>query len=131
MRSIIANLTPASGRQDHTTSPSASWHARQSSQPRPSHPCPTFVTIAKRPFVWAGMARDQQVICLKRQWKYFCKGDWTTQISLNRKENFSPPSFRGVRSTSPESITPAGSMDSGPAPSGASRNDDDYGASPG
>jgi hypothetical protein len=23
MRSIIANLTPASGRQDHTTSPSA------------------------------------------------------------------------------------------------------------
>ena len=46
-------------------------------------PCPTFVTIAKRPFVWAGMARDQQVICLKQQWKYFCKGDWTTQISLN------------------------------------------------
>jgi len=23
--------------------------------PCPSHPCPTFVTIAKRPFVWAGM----------------------------------------------------------------------------
>jgi hypothetical protein len=30
MRSIIANLTPASGRQDHTTSPSAINHARQS-----------------------------------------------------------------------------------------------------
>jgi hypothetical protein len=27
--------------------------------------------------VWAGMARDQQVICLKRQWKYFCEGGWT------------------------------------------------------
>ena len=29
MRSIIANLTPASGRQDHTTSPSASRAVRQ------------------------------------------------------------------------------------------------------
>jgi hypothetical protein len=35
------------------------------------------VTIAKRPFVWAGMARDQQVICPKRQWKYFFEGYWT------------------------------------------------------
>src|SRR5712671_3533582 len=34
------------------------------------------------------------------------------------------PSFRGARSASPESITTTGSMDSGPAPSGASRNDD-------
>src|SRR5882724_5145898 len=32
-------------------------------------------------------------------------------------------SFRGARSASPESITTTGSMDSGPAPSGASRND--------
>jgi hypothetical protein len=29
MRSIIANLTPAPGRQDHTTSPSASPAVRQ------------------------------------------------------------------------------------------------------
>jgi error-prone DNA polymerase len=33
-------------------------------------------------------------------------------------------SFRGARSASPESITTIVSMDSGPAPSGASRNDD-------
>jgi predicted MFS family arabinose efflux permease len=33
------------------------------------------------------------------------------------------PSFRGARSASPESITTTGSMDSGPAPRGASRND--------
>ena len=33
-------------------------------------------------------------------------------------------SFRGARSASPESITTIGSMDSGPAPCGASRNDD-------
>jgi hypothetical protein len=35
-----ANLTPASGRQDHTTSPSARLRARQSRTSRPSHPQP-------------------------------------------------------------------------------------------
>src|SRR5437899_6087156 len=67
-----ANLTPASGRQDHTTSPSAATslvrtlvdHSRahhppcdalaRKTLPRPPHPCPTFVTIAKRPSAWAG-----------------------------------------------------------------------------
>jgi hypothetical protein len=36
------------------------------------------VTIAKRPFVWAGMARDMQVIWVRRKQEYFCKGglDW-------------------------------------------------------
>jgi FAD/FMN-containing dehydrogenase/Fe-S oxidoreductase len=43
-------------------------------------------------------------------------------MSLDGAHNNSP-SFRGVRSASPESITPLGSMDSGPAPRGASRND--------
>src|ERR1700728_1174079 len=38
--------------------------------PRPSHPNPTFVTIAKRPFVWAGMARDMQVIWVRGQDKF-------------------------------------------------------------
>jgi hypothetical protein len=41
------------------------------------------VTIAKRPFVWAGMAKDMQVIWVRREWKYFFEEDWTTQISLN------------------------------------------------
>jgi hypothetical protein len=50
-----ANLTPASGRQDHTTSPSALAPFVRAKRlrcvlPRPSHPCPTSVTIAKRPF---------------------------------------------------------------------------------
>jgi hypothetical protein len=40
MRSIIANLTPASGRQDHTTSPSARSRSRLWRNPRPSHPLP-------------------------------------------------------------------------------------------
>jgi FAD/FMN-containing dehydrogenase/Fe-S oxidoreductase len=43
-------------------------------------------------------------------------------MSLDGAHNKNP-SFRGAQSASPESITPAGSMDSGPAPRGASRND--------
>jgi hypothetical protein len=70
MRGIIANLTPASGRQDHTTSPSAKKRSRQQRYQRPSHPCPTFVTIAKRPLVWAGMAKDMQVIWVRGQEKF-------------------------------------------------------------
>jgi hypothetical protein len=41
---LLENLTPASGRQDHTTSPSASSAARLASPKRPPHPAPTFVT---------------------------------------------------------------------------------------
>jgi hypothetical protein len=37
-------------------------------------PSLTFVTIAKRPFVWAGMAGDMQVICVGREQEYFCEG---------------------------------------------------------
>jgi hypothetical protein len=81
-------LTPASGRQDHTTSPSASWHARQSRHSRPSHPSLTFVTIAKRPFVWAGMAVGIEVIWVKSEPEYFCREDWTTQITLNCLDKF-------------------------------------------
>jgi hypothetical protein len=46
-------------------------------RPRPSHPRPTFVTIAKRPSVWAGMARDMWVIWVRRERKYFCEKGWT------------------------------------------------------
>src|SRR5260221_4250964 len=40
------SLTPASGRQDHTTSPSASACVRLSQAPRPPHPTARFVTCA-------------------------------------------------------------------------------------
>ena len=58
---IPRNLTPASGRQDHTTSPYASAsfvrHAiARLTLPRPPHPAPTSVTIMIRPSVWDGMA---------------------------------------------------------------------------
>jgi len=44
-----ANLTPASGRQDHTTSPSASAPLVSRRYRVHRIPCPTSVTIAKRP----------------------------------------------------------------------------------
>jgi hypothetical protein len=37
---LLKNLTPASGRQDHTTSPSAGPRSRQKRRPRPPHPAP-------------------------------------------------------------------------------------------
>src|SRR5215218_8384833 len=40
LRFVSANLTPASRRQDHTTSPSASGAVRQQRRRRPSHPAP-------------------------------------------------------------------------------------------
>ena len=38
--SIVANLAPAWARQDHTTSPSATYAARQSARSRPPHSAP-------------------------------------------------------------------------------------------
>jgi hypothetical protein len=46
-----ANLTPASRRQDHTTSPSASNAVRPLALSASTAPRPTSVTIAKRPLV--------------------------------------------------------------------------------
>ena len=50
---LSANLTPASRRQDHTTSPSAFAPFVLKAPKRPPHPAPTSVTIAKRPSLWA------------------------------------------------------------------------------
>jgi hypothetical protein len=51
LRDLTAGLTPASGCQDHTTSPSASKRPRQERRPRPPHPIPTFVAMANAPCV--------------------------------------------------------------------------------
>jgi len=45
-KASFANLAPASGRQDHTTSPSASACIRRSQAPRPPHPTARVVTCA-------------------------------------------------------------------------------------
>jgi hypothetical protein len=79
-----ANLTPASRRQDHTTSPSASARFVKRAARVHRIPCPTSVTIAKRPSVWDGMARLLVLIWGKLEAEYFLKQDWTGQITLIR-----------------------------------------------
>jgi hypothetical protein len=84
MRNIIANLTPASGRQDHTTSPSA-LQVRSSCAPKSVHriPHPTFVTIAIRPLdSEAGRREVLKMICPTSEAKYFCSDDWTVDSAL-------------------------------------------------
>jgi hypothetical protein len=113
-----ANLTPASGRQDHTILPSAKSVSRQravdrsripenppcdpiarKTLPRPPHPHPASVTIAIRPSGGVGWREFVEMICPTGEVKYFCKGDWTTQITLIRFNN-----FRCARTTMPSSL---------------------------
>jgi hypothetical protein len=53
-------LTPASGRQDHTASPSANSSHALRSGPAATAPCPAFVAIASRPSCWDRMARGHK-----------------------------------------------------------------------
>jgi hypothetical protein len=74
-RIISADLTPASGRQDHTTSPSAS--RRFVCAPLTSTASRlTLVTIAKRP---SGRQDgvNMNLIWVKRETENFCGGGWT------------------------------------------------------
>jgi hypothetical protein len=58
-----ANLTPASGRQDHTTSPSACDITRQLMSPRPPHPAPNVRDDrANAPLERHGIARNLPLI---------------------------------------------------------------------
>src|SRR5258708_25713767 len=82
------NLTPASGCQDHTTSPSALAlfvnSAAASTASRPAS-----VTIAIRPSVGRD-GRVLKVIWVKRETEYFFKRDWTAQITLIRFNKIVP-----------------------------------------
>jgi hypothetical protein len=61
-----------------------------------------------------------------RQGRTESQGERGCQARMKCRALHTQPSFRGARSASPESITTTGSMDSGPAPRGASRNDGRY-----
>ena len=52
MQSIVANLTPASRRQDHTTSPSAGDITRQLMSQRPLHPASNVRDDREAPLLW-------------------------------------------------------------------------------
>jgi hypothetical protein len=83
-RSSPANLTPASGRQDHTTSSSALAAFVSRSHRVHRIPHPTFVTIAKRPSCKRRTPESVELICPTAQANFFTRGDWTTQITLYR-----------------------------------------------
>src|SRR5258708_39916875 len=93
-----ANLTPASGRQDHTTSPYAATSLVRSLGDRSqafrqpalrsrraqnaaasTAPLPASVTIAIRPSCGVGWRELVEMICPTGKAKYFCGKGWTDQ----------------------------------------------------
>jgi hypothetical protein len=104
MRNIIADLTPASGRQDHTAWPSAERRSKKPSGGFGTSPralrskavqchssIDTAASIASRTNVRddretpLSVGRDAMFMTLiwgKRKAKYFSAKDWTTQIML-------------------------------------------------
>jgi hypothetical protein len=93
--STSANLTPASGRQDHTTSPYAATSLvrvlltahgfkepalrsrRAQNAAASTASLPAFVTIAIRPSCGVGWREFVEMICPTGEAKYFCKWGWT------------------------------------------------------
>ena len=77
---IAANLTPASGRQDHTTSSSASasfvgaLFARLT-PPRPLHPAPNVRDDREAPLLWERDGESCRTDLGSEKPKYFFKGD--------------------------------------------------------
>jgi hypothetical protein len=67
---IAASLTPASGCQDHTTSPYATARSSRT-LPRPPQPGPTFMTTAKRPSCGPGWRKLLALICPTSTEEYF------------------------------------------------------------
>ncbi|MGC2028212.1 MAG: hypothetical protein WA677_26055 [Bradyrhizobium sp.] len=77
----FANLMPASGHQDHTTSPSAYPCIRLMHDKRPSHPRPTFVTMRNAPLGGHGTAGLLKLICPTTQVHIFrMKAGWSNQL---------------------------------------------------
>ena len=105
--STSANLTPASGRQDHTILPYAATSlvrvlltAHKSLRTRPAIPSrakrcrvhripPRVRDDRDTPLLWGGTGKVVEVIWGERKRKYFCKQGWTAQIRL-RSHNKSP-----------------------------------------
>src|SRR3954452_20052649 len=90
LRFVSADLTPASRRQDHTTSPSAL--ALFVSSAISVHRIPPRVRDDRdTPLWWDETARTTVVICAGRTPKYFSNRDWTAQIRLIgfNKQDFS------------------------------------------
>jgi hypothetical protein len=75
-RELLANLTPAKGRQDHTILPSASRAVRQK-RIRVHRIPPRVRDDREPPLMWDETAGNTQVICVGCEEEYFCKWGWT------------------------------------------------------
>src|SRR5271169_1454251 len=80
----LANLTPASGCQDHTTSPSASSSARLASPKRPPHSDPNVRDDRDTPLLRGRNGAFVKLIWVKHKPKSFFNRDWTASIGLIR-----------------------------------------------
>jgi hypothetical protein len=108
----FANLTPASGCQDHTALPSASAPFVKGASASTTSRL-TSVTIAIRPSCRGGTAADKPVIWVRREEKYFFKQDSTGGITpqLNWANLFRSPALPDVcRATTARPATPTGSV---------------------
>ncbi len=77
-RLLGADLTPASRRQDHTTSPSAS--APFVTCAARVHRIPPRVRDVRNAPLWDRTVIDIEVIWVRRETKYFCKRGWTSHF---------------------------------------------------
>jgi len=77
MRSIIANLTPASGRQDHTASPSARNVVRLLTSLASTASRTNVRDDRDTPPCKGGTGRDVEVIWVKSEPEYFYQRGWT------------------------------------------------------
>jgi hypothetical protein len=76
------DLTPASGRQDHTALPSATGTFVSRASTSIASP-PNVRDDRERPSYRVRTGESVELICPTAQVKYFCEEDWTTQITLS------------------------------------------------
>jgi hypothetical protein len=81
----------ASGPHDFAVRVSA---IRQARHPRPPHPTPYVRDDRETPLREGGTAMDIDLIWAKLEREYFCKQDWTGQISLIEQANLAWASRR-------------------------------------
>ena len=100
MPSIVANLTPAKGRQDHTTSPSAHASFVCRGHWRPSHPAPNVRDDREAPLLWsAGRGEDGADL-----------GERSMPSGCDRLTRRADRAGRACESCPPGNINPTGSL---------------------
>ena len=100
MPSIVANLTPAKGRQDHTTSPSAHASFVCRGHSRPSHPAPNVRDDREAPLRWsAGRGEDGADL-----------GERSMPSGCDRLTQRADRAGRACESCPPGNINPTGSL---------------------